>query len=506
MLLPSKEPGLTFQTPLPACHSQQKTPTSLSLRLKFWDVSLAQNRILELQCPYRPPPLISNINARGPSPASLHAPGPPSPPSPPSPMPEPPPSPPSPPMPDASPSPPLPPPMPKVLPPSPPPMPEVLSPPPPPMPEVLPPLMPEVLPSPPPMPEVLSPPPPPPMPEVLPPPMPEVLPPPPPPPMLEVLPPPPMSEALPPPSPPPMPEVLSSPPMPEVPLLDPLIQPLPLLSRECTLDRNFVFTVPASLTNPPLSPALLVAPGNVSCKPRRVTPDFALFQIPMDGCGTHKMVLGETVIYILEVVNNVESITLDYGTITRDSPVRIFVECRFPPGSPVATTSYMTKIPSLGSAVQGQGVFGVQLRIAKDARYTSYHTQYHVPLHMLLGEPLYLELRLVNPPDPQLVLLVHYCVAYPRSAEAMWVILYKACPNPYDPGANNVILPSLESQTRRFTISTFQFLQKGKTSEFVCVCVCVCGPSCPLSQVYFMCSTEACVSQDGLCVEGCLDQ
>lgn len=62
---------------------------------------------------------------------------------------------------------------------------------------------------------------------------------------------------------------------------------------------------------------------------------------------------------------------------------------------------------------------------SSDAQYTSYHPQYHVPLHMLLGEPLYLELRLVNPPDLQLVLLVHYCVAYPRSAEAMWVLFYK---------------------------------------------------------------------------------
>jgi len=44
---------------------------------------------------------------------------------------------------------------------------------------------------------------------------------------------------------------------------------------------------------------------------------------------------------------------------------------------------------------------------------------------MLLGEPLYLELRLANPPDLQLVLLVHYCVAYPRSGDTMWVLLYK---------------------------------------------------------------------------------
>ncbi|CAL8332745.1 unnamed protein product [Merluccius merluccius] len=420
MLVPTKEPGLIFHSPLPACHSQQKTPTTLSLQLRFWDVSLANNRILELQCPYRPPPetpaqsppLPPNTTVTTRARAIFR--------------------------------------------------------------------------------EIITPP-------------------------------------------PPMPEVPSSPPMPEIPLRAPLARPkmsphavpsqgcnIPKDQRlpcgtgaltqprclsmgccfnkrppacyypmdECTLDRNFVFTVPASLTDPPLSPALLVAPGNTSCKPQRVTPDYALFQIPVDSCGARRVVLGKTLIYILEIVNKVESIT-HYTTITRDSPVRILVECRYPPDHPVVTAGYMTKSPSLGPSVPGQGVFGVQLRIAKDAQYKSYHTQYHMPMRMLLGEPLYLEVRLVNPPDHQLVLLVHYCVAYPRSGEAMWVLLYKECPNPFDPAAH--ILPCPESQTRRFTINTFQFLQQGKTDDLD-------------QEVYFMCSTEACVPQDGPCVEGCLGQ
>lgn len=59
---------------------------------------------------------------------------------------------------------------------------------------------------------------------------------------------------------------------------------------ECTIDRHFVFSVPASLTDPPLSPALLVAAGDSTCKPQRVTTDYALFKIPMDGCGTRRVV------------------------------------------------------------------------------------------------------------------------------------------------------------------------------------------------------------------------
>ncbi|XP_044045979.1 uncharacterized protein LOC122873393 [Siniperca chuatsi] len=266
---------------------------------------------------------------------------------------------------------------------------------------------------------------------------------------------------------------------------------------ECTIDRHFVFSVPASLTEPPLSPALLVAAGNSTCKPQRVTSDYALFKIPMDGCGTRRVMVGKTVIYMVEIINKVQAISLNYGTITRDSPVRLLVECRYLPNT-VLSVSYMVKTPTLGPAVQTQGIFGVQLRIAKDAQYSSYHPQYHQPLQMLLGKPLYLEVRLLNTPDPSLVLLVHFCVAYPRSGKAVWPLLYNGCPNPLDPAPQQSVLldpqpPSPQAQTRRFTISTFQFLPDGEFKD-------------PDEEIYFMCSTEICSPRDGPCVEGCFGQ
>lgn len=62
--------------------------------------------------------------------------------------------------------------------------------------------------------------------------------------------------------------------------------------------------------------------------------------------------------------------------------------------------------------------------LVPDAQYSSYYPQYHQPLQILLGKPLYLEVRLLNAPDPSLVLLVHFCVAYPRSGKSVWVLLY----------------------------------------------------------------------------------
>ncbi|XP_041840229.1 uncharacterized protein LOC121639097 [Melanotaenia boesemani] len=263
---------------------------------------------------------------------------------------------------------------------------------------------------------------------------------------------------------------------------------------ECTIDRRMIFSVPASLTEPPLSPALLVAANNSTCKPQRTTSEYALFNIPMDGCGTRRVVVGKTVVYMVEIINMIQAVSLNYGTITRDSPVRLLVECRYVPGTTMSV-SYVVKTPTLGPEIHTQGVFGVQLRIAKDADYSSYYPQYHQPLHMLVGKPLHLEVQLLNSPDPSLVLLVHFCVAYPRSGKAVWVLLYNGCPNPLDPAPPKTVLShsepsSPQSQTRRFTISTFQFLPDDEFQDMD-------------EEIYFMCSTEICSPQDGPCVEGC---
>ncbi|XP_075318456.1 uncharacterized protein LOC142378112 [Odontesthes bonariensis] len=264
---------------------------------------------------------------------------------------------------------------------------------------------------------------------------------------------------------------------------------------ECTIDRRMIFYVPASLTDPPLSPGLLVAANNSTCKPQKATSEYALFNIPMDGCGTRRVVVSKTVVYMVEITNVIQTVGLNYGIITRDSPVRLLVECRYVPGTSLSV-SYVVKTPTLGPEIHTQGVFGVQLRIAKDAHYNSYYPQYHQPLHMLLGKPLHLEVRLLNSPDPSLVLLVHFCVAYPRSGKAVWVLLYNGCPNPLDPEPPKTVLaypkpaPSPQSQTRRFTISTFQFLPDGEFQDMD-------------EEVYFMCSTEICSPRDGPCVEGC---
>ncbi|RXM99493.1 Zona pellucida sperm-binding protein 1 [Acipenser ruthenus] len=60
-----------------------------------------------------------------------------------------------------------------------------------------------------------------------------------------------------------------------------------------------------------------------------------------------------------------------------------------------------------------------------DGTFSQFYPSSSLPVSLLLGSRVYLELRLINPTDPSLVLLVHYCIAYPRSSSAVWVLLYQ---------------------------------------------------------------------------------
>lgn len=59
-----------------------------------------------------------------------------------------------------------------------------------------------------------------------------------------------------------------------------------------------------------------------------------------------------------------------------------------------------------------------------DETFSSYSTNSHLPLKVLLGKPLYLEV-LLNSPKPEATLLINYCVAYTRSGRNALVLLYE---------------------------------------------------------------------------------
>lgn len=141
---------------------------------------------------------------------------------------------------------------------------------------------------------------------------------------------------------------------------------------------------------------------------------------------------------------------------------RFLIECRYNKwgtAQSMASVGYMVKTPpsSMPSSVISNSLYGVELRIAKgwalhsfqqttvdrldklcwcedwlnafcfiptDETYSSFYDHHHQPLWLLLGRPVYLELRLSSP-NADAIILVNYCLAYPRSAKNALVLIYE---------------------------------------------------------------------------------
>ncbi|XP_038586841.1 zona pellucida sperm-binding protein 4-like, partial [Micropterus salmoides] len=267
---------------------------------------------------------------------------------------------------------------------------------------------------------------------------------------------------------------------------------------ECTVDQHFVFAIRANSASIPVDPTKLVVSGSTNCKPVIVNDKVAIFKFKNSECGVHAYEVGETMIYLAEVQTVVQSLTLQYGVIATRDPLRFMVECRYSKAgvAPQSLTSigYMVKTPSstLPSAVLSNGLYAVDLRIAKDQTYSSYLPTNNQPLRLLLGSPVYLELRLISP-KPDAVILVNYCVAYPRSARNALVLIYEGCPNLYAPNVSLLkIIDCKNRHQRRFVVEAFQFMVQ-KTNKYLD------------EEIYFMCSTEVCLPADRPCEQRCFD-
>ncbi|XP_051782699.1 uncharacterized protein LOC114649909 [Erpetoichthys calabaricus] len=247
----------------------------------------------------------------------------------------------------------------------------------------------------------------------------------------------------------------------------------------CTSDGHFVFAVYRTSSKPDVDPGSLYV-SNHSCAPVICTPDFAIFKIPLTGCGTHRFVIGETSIYLADVFGKRYKNTQMYGQILRHAPYHLQVECRYSKGTHASTGYMVVNSPALPEVVVSSGTVGVVLRIAKDDGYTTYFPNTQVPLRFLLGSKIHLEVKIVNPPTPEVVLLVHYCIAYPRSSENVWVLMYNGCPNALDYGTGLHLKDHnwqpVPKHTRRFDVTTFQFMNAKENLLD--------------EEIYFMCSTE----------------
>ncbi|KAF0032394.1 hypothetical protein F2P81_014684 [Scophthalmus maximus] len=138
------------------------------------------------------------------------------------------------------------------------------------------------------------------------------------------------------------------------------------------------------------------------------------------------------------------------------------------------------------------------LLLARDESFTSFHPEAPLPLGLIRGRPLYLEVSLPDPPEADLVLLVHSCMAYAQTPYTSWMLIYEGCPSRYD----SQLLPSPDPHhVRRIMISSFLSLPSQSPSYKAK------GEYSLLDdpEIYFMCMTVVCSAADGDCTVGCIN-
>ncbi|XP_074511620.1 uncharacterized protein LOC141780341 [Sebastes fasciatus] len=270
--------------------------------------------------------------------------------------------------------------------------------------------------------------------------------------------------------------------------------------KDCTKGQHLIFAVPDSVLEPTVAPpAHPFELSNVSCMLQKLTSDPDIYSVPLEGCGVNRYVFGQTVVHLLEV-HGVHSLQQDHSSVLENSPVRLMVECSSSPGSPGEVRLHVMDRPPPPPVQSTQATIAVQLRIATDESFTSFHPEPHLPLSLMRGRLVYVELSLLDPPEPGLVLLVHSCLAYTQAPDPSWMLVYDGCPSPGD----SQLLPSPNPDPhhiRRIVISGFLSLPAESPSHMAE------GGHAHLEdpEIYFLCLTEVCSAADGDCTVGCIN-
>ncbi|XP_047374137.1 zona pellucida sperm-binding protein 1 isoform X3 [Sciurus carolinensis] len=222
------------------------------------------------------------------------------------------------------------------------------------------------------------------------------------------------------------------------------------------------------------------------CPPTQKTSAFVVFRVPLTHCGTTVQTVGSQLIYENQLASDLQVQKGPQGSITRDGTFRLHVRCLFDAGDflPLQASIFP---PASPAPVAQSGPLRLELRIAKDETFRSYHGQDDYPLVRLLREPVHVEVRLLRRTDPRLVLVLHQCWATPGPnpfQQPQWPLLSDGCPFEGDSYRTQMValdradLP-FQSHYQRFTVATFALLDFSSQRAL-------------RGLVYFFCSASAC--------------
>nr|CAC16087.1 zona pellucida protein 1 [Gallus gallus] len=270
---------------------------------------------------------------------------------------------------------------------------------------------------------------------------------------------------------------------------------------QCLPEGHFVLVVPRGLSAQPYNlDSVRLASTQPRCQPTQTTDAFVLFHFPVTQCGTTVQVIEDRLVYENQLISTIDVQPGPRGSVTRDSVYILHARCIYN-ATELLPLSLEVAVPPTAAPLAQPGPLQLQLRIATDESYSSYYPDADYPLVKVLRDPIYVEVRLLQKTDPNLVLVLHQCWAAPSTspaAEPQWPILVDGCPFSGDNyrtqlvpvGPATLQLP-FPSHYQRFAISTFAFVD---------------SPSMVVleGEVYILCSASVChLSQPEPCRPSC---
>ncbi|XP_058877001.1 zona pellucida sperm-binding protein 4-like [Acipenser ruthenus] len=262
---------------------------------------------------------------------------------------------------------------------------------------------------------------------------------------------------------------------------------------ECTRDGQFIFLVRQTDTVPALRLDTVEVKGQGSCAPVVNTGTALVFMFPVTECGARRTETSGELVYMVEVTAEPEIETGGFGPVTRDSYLRLQLQCRYSHSEMETRTMSVLDLPPQQPATSFGNVT-VEMRVAKDSSFTRFFPSSSLPLTRSLRDPIFVEVRILPPASPALSLILRDCFAYPSSQQSLWMLLYDGCPNYMDPFRSTLLrVNSIDqpSHYQRFNVKAFTFidLQTGGASE---------------EEMYFYCWVEVCNRDSESCVSKCL--
>ncbi|XP_065149731.2 zona pellucida glycoprotein 2, like 2 [Paramisgurnus dabryanus] len=248
---------------------------------------------------------------------------------------------------------------------------------------------------------------------------------------------------------------------------------------QCTRDGQFVLVVARDATMPRIRLDSIHMLESVSseCTSVETTANFAIYQFPVSSCGTQMKEENNFIVYENTMSSAYEVGIGRHGSISRDSTYKLKFQCRYSGTAVEAMMVEVNMVPPPPPVSQEEPL-RVELRIANgqctikgcsdEDMYTSYYSEEDYPVTKVLTEPVYMEVRILERIDPNVVLVLDHCWATstqePQSLPK-WDLIANGCPCKDDHNLT-ITLPVVElglqypSHYKRFAMSMFTFVDQ----------------------------------------------